>query len=204
MPASAYEDFRFKIVAVTFMTDFADQAVLLPLALVIGLLLAVMGWRRGALAWCVGVGGTLMTMLGLKLVFAACTMATADAALRSPSGHAAAAAAIYGGLFGLLARRGWRGALAGGIGVATLIGLTRVWLDAHTPAESLLGGMVGSAGAVALVLMAGDPPGDLRPARLIAATLAVAILAHGAHLRAEPHIRDFGQRFAWLVPLCSD
>jgi hypothetical protein len=34
-----------------FVTDFADQAVVLPLALTICLALAVAGWRRGALAW---------------------------------------------------------------------------------------------------------------------------------------------------------
>jgi hypothetical protein len=32
-----------------FITDFRDQAVLLPLAFCVGLGFALMGWRRGAL-----------------------------------------------------------------------------------------------------------------------------------------------------------
>ena len=44
----------------TFLTDFADQAVVLPLVLVLvlvlALVLAAQGWRRGAAAWLVAVG----------------------------------------------------------------------------------------------------------------------------------------------------
>ena len=188
----------------SFLTDFADQAVLLPLALVTGVLLALGGWRRGALAWGVAVAGTLVLMLALKLGFAACTADSVDTVLRSPSGHTAAAAVIYGGLFGLLLRCRGRGTFAIAVGIALLIGLTRVWLDAHTPAESLLGGLVGSAGAVALVLLAGAPPRELRHTRLIAGAVAIVILAHGFHLQAEARIRELGQNFAWLVPFCGD
>jgi len=49
---------------VQFVTDFADQAVVLPLALAIGVTLAVFGWSRAALAWVVAVGA----IFGLTLV----------------------------------------------------------------------------------------------------------------------------------------
>src|SRR5580700_3091621 len=58
--------------AVTFITDFADQAVILPLVFAIGIALLVQGWRRGAAAWTLAVLATFATMLVLKLVFMAC------------------------------------------------------------------------------------------------------------------------------------
>ena len=54
------------------VTDFGDQGVLLPLAAGIALLLALSGWRRGALAWTAAIGGTLALILLLKLRFFAC------------------------------------------------------------------------------------------------------------------------------------
>ncbi len=39
-----------------FLTDFADQAVVLPFALVVAVALGVAGWWRGAFAWIAGVG----------------------------------------------------------------------------------------------------------------------------------------------------
>ena len=41
----------------TFLTDFADQAVLLPVAAGVAIMLLLLGWRRGALAWTVAVCG---------------------------------------------------------------------------------------------------------------------------------------------------
>lgn len=54
-----------------FLTDFADQAVMLPLALAVAIALAVMGWRRGAMVWLGIVCGTFGLMLGLKFIFMA-------------------------------------------------------------------------------------------------------------------------------------
>ena len=49
----------------TFLTDFADQAVILPLALAIGIALLMQGWRRGAAAWAAAVFATFAAMLAL-------------------------------------------------------------------------------------------------------------------------------------------
>ena len=57
----------------TFITDFADQAVILPLVLAIGIALLAQGWRRGAAAWALAVVATFAAMLALKLVFLACS-----------------------------------------------------------------------------------------------------------------------------------
>ena len=41
-----------------FLTDFADQAVVLPMVAAVSVVLAAQGWWRGALAWLCVVGMT--------------------------------------------------------------------------------------------------------------------------------------------------
>ncbi len=145
-----------------FLTNFADQAVLLPLAAcVFGTLLALR-WRRGALAWGACVAGVLAVMLVLKLVALACGAHFAWTGVVSPSGHTATAAVVYGGLFALLAPPSRTGTLvaaaAGGL-VALGVGLTRLALHVHTPADVLVGAAVGVAGAVLMRRLAGAAAG---------------------------------------------
>ena len=85
-----------------FVTDFADQAVIVPLVLAVAAALLIAGWRRGALAWAVAVSGTLCTVLVAKVVVHSCIAAAQLPDLRSPSGHTASAAVVYGGLIALL------------------------------------------------------------------------------------------------------
>src|SRR5579875_3218007 len=130
----------------SFLTDFADQAVLLPLAVVVAIALYCSGWRRGAMAWVLGVVAVLGVMLALKLAAAACGPILFDRALRSPSGHTAAAAAIYGALIALLVLRApERGhvRLLPAIIVAVTVGTTRLVLGFHTGIEVVVGGIVG-------------------------------------------------------------
>ena len=88
----------------SFLTDFADQAVVLPVAGLVLVLLLAIGWRRGALAWAGCVAGVMAVMLALKLVTLACGWRVPWTGLSSPSGHTAASAVVYGGLLALLAR----------------------------------------------------------------------------------------------------
>ena len=74
-----------------FITDFADQAVVLPLAVCAGIFLRIAGWMRGALVWAAAVIGVLGTMLVLKLVFQACGHLLPFPSVHSPSGHTASA-----------------------------------------------------------------------------------------------------------------
>ena len=83
-----------------FLTDFADEAVVLPLIVAIGIALWLLGWRRGALAWIVTACLTLGAMLVLKLLAMAC----GPDHLRTPSGHTAAAAFVTGSLAAILFR----------------------------------------------------------------------------------------------------
>lgn len=187
---------------VLFVTDFADQAVVLPVACAVFLALGLLGWRRAALAWGLCVAATLGSMLVLKLVVMACVGGAAD--LMSPSGHTASAACIYGGAVGLLVPGRRSGTLAAGLAAASLaclIGLTRLWLGVHTLADICVGGVVGVAGAAAMRRLAGVRPSSLAPWRLGAAALAAMALFHGSRLDAEPHLRWAASRI-WPLSLC--
>jgi membrane-associated phospholipid phosphatase len=184
-----------------FLTNFADQAVMLPVVLAIAILLTMQGWRRGALVWLGVVGGTFGLVLVLKLVFLACVPLTGPIDVHSPSGHVAAATVVCGGLAVLLT--GWRASiLPVALLAAVVIGVSRVVLGMHSLPEVVLGGLVGLAGAATLLALAGPPP-TLRPARLFAVVVIVAALFHGMHLPAEAAIRHTAFRAAHLLSVCQ-
>lgn len=186
-----------------FVTDFADQAVVLPVSLAMLAALCLLGWRRAAIAWGLGVAGTLGATLLLKLMVMACGIGDA-LGLLSPSGHTAGAACIYGGAIALLVRGRWRGILAAALAaaaVAAVIGLTRLLLRVHTPADVWVGGALGAAGAAALRAAAGPRPAGLALWRLGAAALATMLVFHGRRLDAEPRLRWAAVRF-WPQTLC--
>ncbi len=173
-----------------FLTDFADQAVVLPVAAVVLAALLFLRWWRGALAWAAGVAGVLATVLVLKLVVYACGPRMSWTGLVSPSGHTAAAAVVYGGLLALLVPRGAGtlvAALAGG-GFAVAVGISRVVLHVHTVPDVIVGAVVGVAGAALLRLLAGQRPRRLAAPWLALAALAAMLLFHGHRLEAETGI----------------
>lgn len=183
-----------------FLTDFADQAVILPLVGMVGVMLAVLGWWRGALAWALSVGGVLGLLGLLKIVFLACGSQLAGLGIHSPSGHTAAAAVAYGGILLLFGRdRLPRPVLAlVPPAIAVLFGVSRVVLHAHVPAEVWLGGIVGVAGAAILLPLAGPQPTLRRWPVAVAAILVVTAL-HGLRLQAEQMIHAIAL-LSW-VPL---
>ena len=184
-----------------FLTNFADQAVMLPVVFTIAIVLAAQGWRRGALVWLGVVFVTFGLMLALKLVFMACPPLFGPIDIRSPSGHVAAAAVVAGGLAALLTRR--RASILPVAALAAVaIGVSRVALGMHTLPEVVLGALVGLAGAAALLTLAGAPPA-LRPGRLLAMVVVVAALFHGMHLPAEAAIRHTAFRAAHLLSVCQ-
>jgi membrane-associated phospholipid phosphatase len=180
-----------------FLTDFADQAVILPLLLAVGIALWWGGWRRGALAWGFGVGAALALLGALKL------LGISD--VLSPSGHTASAAAAFGAAAALLQPRPTTVfAVAAAAAAGVLIGWTRVALGSHVLNEVVVGLVVGVAGAALAVRMAGPPPAGAR--RRLAAVCLVAVLAsaHGRHANAEEGIGRAGgwiaERVVALVP----
>ena len=188
-----------------FLTDFADQAVILPLACAVALALLLAGWRRGALAWVASVVGTLGAVLIAKMAVLACIALVVLPDLRSPSGHTASAAVVYGGLIVLLLPTPARGArrlvvaLLFGAAFAVLFGGTRLALHVHTLSDVIAGACLGIAGALVLARVAGPRPAGFRAAAPVAAALAVALLLHGIHLHAEEALDRLSCRF-WSWP----
>lgn len=186
------------------MTDFGDQAVVLPVAAAVFAGLLVVGWRRGAAAWGVSVGGVLAVMLVLKVVVFACGRLLPIAGLVSPSGHTAAAAVVYGGMLALLApasRAGTLVATAAGGAVALVFGLTRLALEVHTVPDVVVGAAVGVAGAVAMRLLAGARPRLAAAPWLVVPALAAMLLFHGTRLEAETRLR-WAAAEMWPLSAC--
>ncbi len=195
-----------------FVTDFGDQAVVLPVAGAVLLGLLAVGWWRAALAWAVVVPATLGAVLLAKMTVMACGGGVRGWGLASPSGHTAAAAAVYGGLVALAlgdwARARVGLALAGGAAAGLVVGYTRLALDVHTVADVVAGGAIGTAGSVVLAWLAGARPA--RPRAMLgvgaaaagAVLLAVLVLFHGQRLHAEMRIGRAAVQ-VWPFSLCG-
>ena len=180
------------------LTDFADQAVLLPLIMAIGITLLALGRGRAARAWALAVPGTLVVMLVLKIAFLACAPLWPDLPLRSPSGHVAAAGAVYGSIAWLLGfRPSWLMAAA----AAAVIGASRLALGVHNPAEVALGAAVGVLGTLAFAALASPMPRQPLRWPLLAVMVLVWVGFYGQQLGAEAGIAAFAADY--IRPLLS-
>ena len=191
-----------------FLTNFGDQALVLPLAVTIAITLLLLGWWRGALAWAIAVPATLAIILSLKIIVYACHAELPQIGVRSPSGHTASATVVYGGLLALLGRRGTAETMRrlgqhlllialAALFLAALFGFSRVDLGVHTVPDVLVGGLVGVLGAVLMVLLAGRPPTNFRRWILGGVVVVVVVLVHGRTLNAEEAIRHFAISTWW-------
>lgn len=187
-----------------FITDFADQAVTLPLAIGASILLAASGWRRGALAWMAVISAVLGTMMLLKMASITCGPLLIGPEIRSPSGHTAAAAVVYGGLPAILLRPFTgrvRWALLLAALAAACIGASRLVLGVHTIGEVAVGAAVGLAGAAALSWLAGKRPEDLGLRRMLTTGALIVAILHGFRLPAEAAIQRASLR-VWPFSEC--
>jgi membrane-associated phospholipid phosphatase len=191
---------------IRFISDFGDAAVLLPVALVL------LGWlwlakaRNAAVVWLFAFGGTVSAIAFLKLGLGLCGRMLLGAP-SSPSGHMALSTVVYGALTVVAVRRmaitPWRWAVwSGTIGWITMIGVSRVRIGAHTPAEVMTGCIVGGLGLLAFAVCPKVPTTDsLRLRWALVAALAVLALLHGNHAEAEAPLQFWVQaleaRFAW-------
>ena len=188
-----------RLTIATFVTDFADQAVLIPAAIAVAVGFAAAGWYRGALAWSGVLACTWVSILLLKL---ACLLFGSFwmEGLHSPSGHTASAAAAAGGFLGLIVRRwggDWRWTIPISAGFAIIIGLSRLALHVHTRLDVLVAGMVGVVSAVVLVVLAGPPPPKLRLSPIIMAVAVLILLLHGSQSTAEAAIKRIAAAGFW-------
>lgn len=185
---------------VSYLTDFADQAVILPLVLAVAIVLAAQGWRNGALTWLLVVVGTFAATVTFKLVFLSCSPVFGPLDIHSPSGHVAAAAVVTGGLGAMLTHRR-TSILPAAMLAAIVIGVSRLVLGTHTLPEVLFGALIGLAGASALLRFTTPPP-RLRLTPLLLVILVVATIFHGLHLPAEAAIRHTALRVTDFIPAC--
>jgi membrane-associated phospholipid phosphatase len=169
------------------LTDLADLAVLLPLALCVAGWLWSGGWTRGVWLWLAGLMAVLAIMLIAKLALLGC--AIPGAALVSPSGHTAAAAYVYGGMAALVWRMRTAMATASAAAIAIVFGLSRIAVHAHSLAEIVFGGAVGVAAVAGLILASGGVAAGLRPLRLAFCAVPLIIVLHGVRLNMEPRLR---------------
>ena len=179
-----------------FITDYADQALILPLVLIAAVGLGLGGWLRAAAAWLIVVSATFGFVGATKiLLFVACPCSMFPT-LMSPSGHTAAATLIYGGGAGLLLRRDanrvWF-AMACALPIAALFAVTRIALHLHSVPDVLAGASMGLAGALMLVIAAGPKPANFRPIFLVASMVAPIVGLHGLHLSMEPWLQAIGK-----------
>lgn len=186
---------------VLFVTNFADQAVMLPLVLAVTGALVLQGWQRGAIIWFCVTCATFAVVLALKLVCLACAGGDGLWALQSPSGHVAAATVVAGGLAAMLTRRRLS-VVCVAVLAAVAIGVSRFVLGTHSLPEVAVGAGVGLAGAMALIVLAGPPP-PLKPVKLLAVVVIVVTVFHGLHLPAEAAIRHTALRAAQILDVCQ-
>lgn len=175
-------------------TDFADSAVLLPVAILVLVWLWFKQPKVMALWWIAAVALCVGTTVIFKVYFFVCPPA---ADLHSPSGHTGFGTLVYGSLATIVAAESQTRQrfliLAAGAVLILAIGLSRIAINAHTIAEVAFGFVVGGA---ALALFA---VGYLRhrsaPVTLswlmVAALVLVSVL-HGQQLNAEELLHAIG------------
>ena len=201
------------LAALTFVTDFADQAVILPVVAVVFLILLAQRRWRVAGAWMLVVPGVLGTLLVLKVACFACgwllpAFDLDQLALRSPSGHVASATVVSSGVFALQARRLRVGTipavLSATLAVAVIIGVTRVLLGAHSTSEVVVAAFVGGAGAVAFARLSGQHLLEKSGLPVAAAAAFMVVIFHGSHLPAEAIIQNAAtETLRQWIPVCQ-
>ena len=190
-----------------FVTDFGDSAVTVPLALLTLMVLGAAGQRRLALGWVLAIGGCAVAIGALKLVFGACGPHLSIADIVSPSGHTAMSAAVYGSLALLIGARLTPGrrrlVLAAAVVAVLAIALSRAMLHDHSPAEIVVGLMVG-AGAVAVFRVAlGRREAPRLPLGwLLLGGGALVAALHGTRWMIEPAVHRLAWDFRLVLPWC--
>ncbi|MBL7236425.1 MAG: phosphatase PAP2 family protein [Komagataeibacter hansenii] len=191
-----------------FITDFGDEATIIPLFVVTIVLFIVMGRTRNAVIWGSGIFLTfccivLSKMLGLLWG----QFYGYDGRPFSASGHVASSAAVYGSLINMVIQprfHSWLLAALPPLLVACLIGYTRLVLHAHTPMEVLAGTGIGTTAAVLIARTLPPSPSYLMHWCAFA-LIPVVLFFHGYVMEAEPVLKGvfytsynfFDQNIGW-------
>lgn len=184
----------------------------LPLALVC---FAWLAWltrstagRHHAASWALMLAAGMALVGATKVLYAGCGIQIRAIDFRVISGHTMLASAVWPMACTLASSGGTPSramtslslglGLGLGLALGALIGIARVFDDAHTPSEVVAGWFVGSTIALAFALRHGLPQVDARYRALVAGSLlAVSALAYGHHAPIQAAIE-------WYSPfLCG-
>ncbi len=181
----------------TAVSDLGDAAMTLPLALwCIGWLAWSTAGRRQAAAWALMLAAGMALVGVTKVLYAGCGIQIRAIDFRVISGHTMLASAVWP-MTCVLALSG--GAqlrasmpLLAGLALGALIGVARVFDDAHTPSEVVAGWVVGAAVALAFAWRHGAPRVDARYHALVAGSLlVVSAAAYGRHAPIQAAIESY-------------
>ncbi len=175
-------------------TDFADSAVLLPVAILLFLWLWFRQSKATALWWIAAVAACVGTTVIFKIYFDVCPL---GADLRSPSGHTGFGTLVYGGLVAIVAAESQARqrlfVVAGGAIVILAIGLSRIAIHAHTATEVAFGLVVGCTSlALFVVSYVRHRNAPVALSWLIVAALLLMSIFHGQQLNAEEFLHKLG------------
>lgn len=193
--------------ALHMITNLGDSGFLTVVAFLAAAYLYFIGNQRAAGALCFALISCLLLMTLLKIGFIACHQLIPSWHIRSPSGHAAMAAAIWGTLAAIIASHfeGWKRVLAPVLAalLVLFIALSRLLLHAHTLNEVLLGLFLGSLIAFLGHLMLKNAPKIAFKARFLALIIAFSmLLIYGARTPAEGLITRFAHYLRDTYHMC--
>lgn len=211
VPAAPREDEPMLPTRILYLiTTFGDQAVTLPFAIAVAVVLAATRARQTALVWCLALGASWGGALIAKLVFLSCGQLLPVLNIRSPSGHATAAIAAYGGFAMLWARdtRERRTRILIAVVALTVcagIALSRVLLHMHSMPEVLLGATIGLAAPI--ILYRAEPPVSEPRSRptplLLLLPLCLVFALNGTTIPVEGMIGMISRALAALLGICA-
>lgn len=183
------------------LTDFGDSAVLAPAALLIAAWLAAGQAWRGALGWCLLFGLGLLLTVFSKIAFIGWGIGVRAIDFTGVSGHTMLATSIYGTGLWLAMPRSQSGLRAMGMVVGLLaggfVGLSRLALGAHSPAEVVAGFVIGALVCLGFVASSRDiaRPGVPR-LMLVAAWVVVIAGLYGDKAPSENLIAQVALRLS--------
>jgi membrane-associated phospholipid phosphatase len=190
------------------VTDVADTAVMVPVALAISLQMYVTGFRRIALIVLLSLFLAAGAIGTLKVVIGGCDVIRTHVGMRSPSGHAALSAAVLLPTSALIASHfeSWKRylpLLAAALTIA-LITASRVLLGHHSGVEAVVGLIVGvSIGAPISWYILRLQPKALQVLPILVLVLIVTLSLIGTRAPSESFVHVLAGFVHRNVPFCS-
>ena len=178
---------------IKLITDLGDAAFLLPAAVVVALHLFLSKSVRAAVIWLSAVFLCGILTIWAKLIFHVCGDQLLGWQIASPSGHTSLSTTFYvcGAVLMSQERARWTriALMLGGILVVVAIGVSRIRLGAHTPAEVFAGWVIGLFCVAWFAAILLTRKMEVLPwAGLAGVIVAVALLMHGRNIGVETRL----------------